>query len=191
MPKAKLLSSSVLRAAERAIAWSSEQPLQDLAMLSLSYRAALRAKEMAFIRVEHVTDPNGAVANWLRVSCKAGKGGKERFVPITPELGAAITRHLRFSGFRCGPLLRSANGKPLNSKAVVTRFILIYHRAGLLGTSSHSGRRTLATNAARAAMRGGCTLEEIMACLGHADVDTTMEYIERSEQMRPLVMSIR
>ena len=50
----------------------------------------------------------------------------------------------------------------------------IYQRCGLHGASSHSGRRSWATNA----NRKGVELEIISKGLGHSDVQVTLEYID-------------
>ena len=50
----------------------------------------------------------------------------------------------------------------------------LYKRAGLIGASSHSGRRSMATNLDEQ----GVALETIQRLLGHADPEHTLPYIK-------------
>lgn len=54
----------------------------------------------------------------------------------------------------------------------------LYKRSGLGGASSHSGRRSLASNMNRA----NVPLKTIARCLGHSQVETTLLYIEISPE---------
>ena len=49
----------------------------------------------------------------------------------------------------------------------------LYRAAGLYGCSSHSGRRTVASNL----IRSGHSIETAQIILGHKDIDVTAEYI--------------
>ena len=54
----------------------------------------------------------------------------------------------------------------------------IYKKAGLYGASSHSGRRSFATNAIYS---GRATIEQVSTILGHSDLQTTYGYIHFDE----------
>lgn len=57
----------------------------------------------------------------------------------------------------------------------------IYKRAGLIGASSHSGRRSMATNLDEQ----GVPLDTIQRLLGHSDPEHTLPYIQiRPERIR-------
>jgi integrase len=51
-------------------------------------------------------------------------------------------------------------------------------RLGWEGYSSHGGRRTFVTNAARKVSLAGESLKDVQALAGHADLKTTSRYIE-------------
>ena len=54
----------------------------------------------------------------------------------------------------------------------------IYKKAGLHQASSHSGRKSLATNA----IHNGRKLEDVARILGHKDPETTLHYIDFSDE---------
>jgi integrase len=55
---------------------------------------------------------------------------------------------------------------------------------GWEGYSSHSGRRTFATNAARKATTVGGSLRHVQDLLGHASLNTTQRYLEPSSDAK-------
>lgn len=63
----------------------------------------------------------------------------------------------------------------------------IYIAAGFRGCSSHTGRRSFATELARAHTEAGCSLRDVQELLGHARLDTTERYIQRTGKHRDLV----
>ena len=65
---------------------------------------------------------------------------------------------------------------------------LYVRRLGWTGYSSHSGRRTFATQAARKATTVDGSLRDVQVMLGHASLNTTQRYFEpSSEAKRKLV----
>jgi integrase len=57
-------------------------------------------------------------------------------------------------------------------------FFRWYRHLGFYGCSSHSGRRTFITNAARKISTVGGSLRDVRELAGHASIRTTQTYID-------------
>lgn len=187
MAHAKTLTDPQIESALAAIDGWSTTPLRDKVMLMLTFRAGLRSQEVALLNIEDVTDAQGRLVKTIHVTNVAAKYGRERYVPMRPDLFEAIKALVIEEGRRKGPLFVDKWGKQITPNAVQQKLARVYERAGLHGASSHSGRRTFATRAARTASLKGCSLRDVQVLLGHASIQTTECYIETSPNQRALV----
>jgi integrase len=94
-----------------------------------------------------------------------------------PDLARAL-QQLQPRGCIDGPVIRSERGAAMRASSIVNWFAELYHRTGLAGCSSHSGRRTFITNAARLVTRAGGSLRDVQQLAGHRSIDHTQRYIE-------------
>jgi integrase/recombinase XerD len=78
----------------------------------------------------------------------------------------------------------------MKPNAVTQWFRRLYARNTFEGCSSHSGRRTFITNAARKASVFNCSLRDVQRLAGHSSISTTERYIEMSPNVGNLVASI-
>jgi integrase len=69
-------------------------------------------------------------------------------------------------------------GRRMAAKGIVNWFHDMYAALGLEGCSSHSGRRTFITKAARLIYRAGGSLRDVQQLAGHRSLKTTEGYIE-------------
>ena len=75
--------------------------------------------------------------------------------------------------------------------SIVAWFARAYAALGMEGCSSHSGRRTFITRAARLVHAAGGSLRDVQILAGHRSIQTTQRYIDRdSEAQRRLVSLI-
>ena len=54
----------------------------------------------------------------------------------------------------------------------------MFTKLGIEGCSSHSGRRTFITTAAKNVHRAGGSLRDVQLLAGHQSIDTTQRYID-------------
>lgn len=152
---------------------------RDEAMILLSFKAGLRACEIAGLDWSMVLKPQGGVDRQIYVAGSIAKNGSGRRVPINPVLRAALVRLHSLQGRpQAGPVILSERGDHLRPRSVVNWFRATYAELGMPGCSSHSGRRTFITRAARLLARTGGSLRDVQELAGHRALTTTERYIQ-------------
>ena len=174
--RAKLIAPSALNVVFRRIKRHSN-PVRSKVIVLLSVKAGLRAAEIAKLEWPMVLDANGKVGVLLEVRDRIAKKGSGRVVPIHADLRRALMQLLG-NGPREGPVIRSARGGAMRPNSIVNWFVVLYHELGLEGCSSHSGRRTFITLAARLAHKAGGSLRDVQVLAGHRSIETTQAYID-------------
>ena len=185
---ARIVDRKALRRILAAVS-QGRQHQRNAVMVLLSFKAGLRACEIAGLDWSMVTTTSGAVADSIRIEGTIAKNGRSRRVPIHPELGLALTTLSTKSGKpQDGPVVRSQRGGHLTPGSVVNWFTALYGHIGLQGCSSHSGRRTFITNSARMLSKVGGSLRDVQELAGHSALTTTETYIAGDrEAQRKLV----
>jgi integrase len=175
--QAKLLTLAQARMALRHVA-RNRYPERDRAMLLLSLKAGLRAGEIANLTWTMVLDPEGRVGPSIELHDSAAKKCSGRTIPIHPVLRSALSGLGKAP--RGGPyVIRSERGTGrMRPQSVVNWFARLYQDLGLVGCSSHSGRRTFITRAARLVFKVGASLRDVQQLAGHRSIDQTQAYIE-------------
>ena len=157
-------------------------PERNRVMVLLSVKAGLRACEIAHLTWPMITDAHGKVGTMLELPARAAKKGSGRRVPIHPDLRTALTTLKRTSvngrTSETAAVIRSERNGPMTAKAVVDWFRSVFQEVGLEGCSSHSGRRTFVTKAARLIHQAGGSLRDVQELVGHRSIKTTQGYIE-------------
>jgi integrase/recombinase XerD len=192
--QAKILTDKQVRAVLTELD-TRRNPLRDRVMFMLSLKAGLRSKEIASVTWAMVTDAEGEIADAIALENRASKGkGGGRHIPMHGDLRAALIALHRNRGDKARPdmpVIHSERDRGLSAAAVVVWFHRLYADLGMVGCSSHSGRRSFITRAARKISEVGGSLRDIQQLAGHASLGTTARYIEAdAEAQRKVVMLI-
>lgn len=145
----------------------------------LSFKAGLRACEISGLRWKMVLVSDGSVGDQIVLAQGITKGGRGRTIPMHAQLREALQLLHQSQGRPItGHVLRSERKSSLNTQSVVNWFASAYRDLGLVGCSSHSGRRTFITTSARVLAKTGGSLRDIQELAGHRALATTERYIE-------------
>lgn len=175
---AKVLAPADLRRLV-ALVGTRQDAVRDICIVLLSFRAGLRACEIAGLDWTMVVDAAGRVSDQLEVRASIAKNGHRRSLPAHPELKRALRNlHRRHRQPLSGPVICSRRGRAMSPKSVVNWFTALYREAGFPGCSSHSGRRTFITLSARLLAKAGGSLRDVQELAGHRALTTTERYIE-------------
>lgn len=176
--RAKVLAAAELRRLLAHVAHTS-QPNRNRVIVLLSFHAGLRACEIAGLAWPAVLRPDGTMSAVVRVEGHTAKNGRPRSVPMHAELRAALrVLHGEQGQPLTGAVVLSQRGGHMTARSIVNWFAGIYAETGLQGCSSHSGRRTFITNAAKLVSKAGGSLRDVQELAGHSALTTTERYIE-------------
>ena len=167
------LSESDAIQAIRSIADLSDEPWvrkRDVALLMLLYGSGLRIGEA--LSLNRRVEPLG------QTLLIAGKGGRERLVPILPIVRQAIETYLVACPYQSKsgePLFLGARGGRLNAAVVQKQVRRLRTLLRLSETATpHALRHSFATHL----LAAGGDLRSIQELLGHASLTTTQRYTE-------------
>src|SRR5882762_7257316 len=151
---------------------TTRHPERNRVIVLLSVKAGLRAAEIANLTWEMVETPNSDIGTSIELRDEAAKMGHGRRIPIHAELRAALVTWRQKCG-STGAVVRSERGHRMTALSIVVWFSRAYQATGLDGCSSHSGRRTFITRAARNVHKAGGSLRDVQLLAGHRSIQTT------------------
>lgn len=141
---------------------------RNVAIVTLLYGAGLRISEALNLPRAIAPLPTSMIV--------LGKGGKQRLVPVIPEIAEAVAQYVRlcpYTADREGPLFYGARGKKLNPRIVQG---LMQKMRGFLGLPQSATPHALRHSFATHLLKGGGDLRMIQELLGHASLSTTQKY---------------
>src|SRR5882672_589545 len=174
VPKRNVVPLSV---DEVARFWSSFRTSRDLAIVGLMLLQGLRSAEVLALNRDDALLSEAQ----LRVH---GKGNKFRFLPLAPETVQLLEHYLRLE--RSNPcsaaLFVSLKGRVRGARMTRAglRSLFRYHRqtTSIPLANPHRFRHTFASDMIRA----GMSLPALMQLMGHADIQTTLIYVQVTPQ---------
>lgn len=132
----------------------------------LACYAGLRDCEIAIAQAEHIVDGELLVR---------GKGGKERLIPLAPQLLAELGPRPR------GLLCTDQRGRPVTAAALSKGQRRVWRLLGLGEDHTlHGGRHWYATQL----LEAGADLRVVQVLLGHSSLATTQVYLAVTDRRR-------
>jgi len=157
--------------------WQSFRTYRDLVMVGLMLLDGLRSGEVLALELEDVQLADGQ----MRVH---GKGNKERFLPLHPDILEVLEHYLRLERplinapalFVC--LKGRRRGQPMTAAGLRSLFRHHRVRSQVPHANPHRCRHTFGSDMVRA----GISLPALQRLMGHSQISTTLLYVELAPQ---------
>ena len=174
---------------------SKRNGLRNETIFLLSVKSGLRSKEISQLQWKYVLKSDGdTIDDYINLPNSSSKGKSGRIIPlhksIRENLQLLLVEHKKYRSFDLNSsfIVRTERSPFTSSQSVVNMFQSWYRKLGLLGCSSHSGRRTFITETSKKISLVGGSLRDIQMMVGHSSLQTTQRYIESdSESQRKVV----
>ena len=139
--------------------------LRDYAILRVFDSCGLRNSELVTL------EPNDLHLDEGYIVVRAGKGDKDRFVPIDEPAANAVRDYLHSARPKLYP--NESRVFPLTRQFVWMLMQALCRRAGIVLKHPHQLRHRFGSEMTKA----GLEVQEVSALMGHSSVDTTMQYV--------------
>jgi integrase/recombinase XerD len=179
--KSRVLSEAEFK---RLLIIAKEGPfgLRNVAIVYCSFGLGLRVKEISSLKIADVFDSQFKVLDEINLKRRMTKGEKQRHVYITNQkLANALQLHLNDMRAKEKEqfnkeswLFKTQRRSRFHPDVLQKWFRKLYDKTGLIGASSHSGRRTFITRL----IEQGADIKAVSRLAGHANIVTTSEYVE-------------
>lgn len=180
--KAETLKSQDLKKLLKLISISNHAK-RDTLLVLMSFGLGLRAVELAGLKVGDVLKEDGSIMEQVRLT--RTKNNKVRAVFLADErIKKALYEYLgerkqdlslTFSLHQ--PLFMSQKKCGFTNRTMQKKFEKLYRNAGFTKASSHSGRRTFATNL----IQQGMDIRAVQLLMGHSNINQTADYVACDE----------
>ena len=193
--QAKTLNKSQIEML-RGILRSKRNGLRNETIFLLSTKSGLRAKEISLLSWKMVLKSDGTIDDYINLPNSSSKGMSGRIIPlhknIKQNLEMMLEKQKNIYGFDQNKsfIIRTERSLSTTSQAIVNMFYNWYRKFGLLGCSSHSGRRTFITETSKKISLVGVSLRDIQMMVGHSSLQTTQRYIEGDSQSQRKVVDL-
>lgn len=168
----------------------SRHPERNHLIALLASRAGLRAREIAHLKWSMVLDAEKIVSVDIRLEDAASKGRSGRVIPISKDLRAALQAWQKLQKPVSAFVISTERSHRTSPQAIVNMFARWYEQLGFVGCSSHSGRRTFITNAARKISLVGGSLRDVQMLAGHSSLRITQRYIDGEQEAQRKIVDL-
>ena len=141
-----------------------------------------KSQEISSLKINDIVDSQFKILDEINLKRNMTKGDKQRHVYITNQkLTNALQQHINNIREREKEnfnektwLFKTQRGSRFHPDVLQKWFRKLYDKTGLIGASSHSGRRTFITRL----IEQGADIKAVSRLAGHASIVTTSEYVE-------------
>ena len=176
---------------------SKRNGLRNETIFLLSVKSGLRSKEISQLQWKYVLKSDGeTIDDYINLPNSSSKGKSGRTIPlhksIRENLQLLLIEHKKYRSFDLNSsfIVRTERSPFTSSQSVVNMFQSWYRKLGLLGCSSHSGRRTFITETSKKISLVGGSLRDIQMMVGHSSLQTTQRYIESDSESQMKVVNL-
>ena len=176
MKQAKVLSDKELKKVIDYIEAFDRHSERNRAIILLTHYCGMRVSEVASLFVSDIVNDKGEINEVIHLTANQTKGTESRRVFVSKKAKQALKRYLQsnLSVIQQSYLFQTQKSKRFNTTALITLIKHLYERVGIVGASSHSGRRTFITKLATS----GISVRVIAEAVGHSSIATTQRYID-------------
>ena len=170
---------------------NTRYPLRNKIMFLLSFKAGLRAKEISQLTWSMVCDSEGYISDSINLPNNASKGKYfGRIITMHKDLKKLLTDLKQENTNLSSYIITTERDKKMSAQAIVNFFYLLYKGLNMDGCSSHSGRRTFITQAAKMISQAGGTINDVRQLAGHSSLATTQRYIEYNTEAHKKIIEM-
>ena len=165
---------------------------RDRAMVLMTYYAGMRIGEVAATKIKDVLGIDGNIKRDLNLSVEQTKGRHARTVVLADKLRKELHTYLQtrfntkelialtYSDQINKPLFATQKREGFDANTACYLLHMLYKGAGLDGASSHSGRVSFLSKLSSK----NVPLKVLMELAGHRQAQTTMRYINVTQDMK-------
>ena len=193
--QAKTLSKKQVDNVSKMLRLNSRNGLRNQTIFLLSVKSGLRAKEIAHLTWKMVLTSDGDVDDVINLTNASSKGNSGRTIPIHKEVKENLISLMDVQKRRRdwdvdNTVVRTERSTSTSPQSIVNMFGGWYKELGLVGCSSHSGRRTFITETSKKISLVGGSLRDVQMLVGHSSLQTTQRYIEGDSLSRKKVVNL-
>lgn len=136
---------------------------------------------MAALKIDDLVESKGKIVDTFYLQSQQTKGNKGRAICLTnKKLRKKLAEYLKTRENNLNRwLFANQKGGHFDPNKLQQLFKRLYTKSGIEGASSHSGRRTFATNL----ISKGFDIKSVSVLMGHRSFQTTVRYIQVNPKM--------
>ena len=179
--QAKVLSEKELKRVLEYVDAFDRHSERNRAIVLLTHQCGFCVSEVANLLVSDCVNDSGDINDVIHLAANQTKGSDSRRVFVNKKAKATIKRYLSsdLSVKQQSYLFQTQKSQRFNVNALTTLIKRIYERAGVVGATSHSGRRGFITSLSTK----GVSVRVIAEAVGHSSIATTQRYIDVNDEL--------